>query len=640
MGFLAPVFLSLAALAAVPLLVHMLRRRINRTVDFPAVRYLQRMEQEHSRDLKLRNRLLMLLRILTVLAVAAAAARPIARLSGIGHAPISVAVVVDNSMSSGAVVNGKRQLDWLRENASKLLESLNADDRAWIVTADSRVIGGSNDAVLNALQTVEPLGGAGDMANSIRRAVALSASGAPRKSIVAVVTDAQRYALGIESDSALTSGSIPIIVLVPDTTPTSNSSVISAVPESHRWTPTGVLRMQFSAADSIEYRVVLDGKTVAGGSAGAGTVASPYTVSSRLASSSTGWVRGHVEIASDNLRADDIRHFAVRVAPPPSVYLRRESGEFLSAAVATLADEQRIRLNNNANDAITVSGADAAAVRLPALLTAPSDPVNIGEANRTLSRLGVPWRFGAITRNGVNSVGDVQGDTLNPANAAVNGARILLRYPLVYSGAGQSTVAVDTIATAGGAPWIVAGNGYVLVASPINPDATDLPVKAAFVPWLLETFTQRLGADGSAVYAAPGSKVSAFAFSDSIQDSTGHAQSWSGESKVAPQQAGVYYVLRGSERAGALVVNAEAGESDISSPDSAAFLARVSGDRITFHKAGSSWRTDVFSQASGRSLVVPLLLLAVVLLILESIVARTVSRPAEHAGAIGQRGTA
>ena len=97
MAFLAPAFLALAALAGVPLLVHLLRRRVARTIDFPAVRYLERMEQEHSKDLKLRNRLLLLLRLLAVIALALAAARPIMRLIGVGHAPIAVAVVLDNS---------------------------------------------------------------------------------------------------------------------------------------------------------------------------------------------------------------------------------------------------------------------------------------------------------------------------------------------------------------------------------------------------------------------------------------------------------------------------------------------------------------------------------------------------------------
>ena len=38
-----------------PLLIHLLRRRIGTRIDFPAARYLARAEQEHSRTLRLRN---------------------------------------------------------------------------------------------------------------------------------------------------------------------------------------------------------------------------------------------------------------------------------------------------------------------------------------------------------------------------------------------------------------------------------------------------------------------------------------------------------------------------------------------------------------------------------------------------------
>src|SRR5690348_7077681 len=73
-SFLAPLWLALAGAAAVPLLIHLLRRRIGTRVEFPAARYLARAEQEHSRSLKLRNLLLMLLRVAIVLLVALAAA--------------------------------------------------------------------------------------------------------------------------------------------------------------------------------------------------------------------------------------------------------------------------------------------------------------------------------------------------------------------------------------------------------------------------------------------------------------------------------------------------------------------------------------------------------------------------------------
>ena len=60
MAFLAPFFLALGVLAGVPLLIHLLRRRIGRIVEFPAVAYLLRMEREHSRERKLKNRFLLL----------------------------------------------------------------------------------------------------------------------------------------------------------------------------------------------------------------------------------------------------------------------------------------------------------------------------------------------------------------------------------------------------------------------------------------------------------------------------------------------------------------------------------------------------------------------------------------------------
>ena len=148
MAFLAPLFLTLATLVGVPLLVHLLRRKVGRTVDFPAVRYLTRMEQEHSRDLKLRHLFLLLLRMLAVLALALAAARPIAKLAGLGHAPVSVAIVLDNSMSTGIIGNERSVFDSLRADVRGVLADLSNDDRAWIVTADGRVIGGSAPSLL------------------------------------------------------------------------------------------------------------------------------------------------------------------------------------------------------------------------------------------------------------------------------------------------------------------------------------------------------------------------------------------------------------------------------------------------------------------------------------------------------------
>src|SRR5918912_621887 len=120
MEFLAPVWLAAAAAVAVPLLLHLMRRRIGTRIDFPAVRYLARAEREHSRKLRLRNLLLMLLRVAAVLLVTVAAARPVARLAGTGHAPTSLALVLDNSLSSSAIVSGRSVLEDLKARARSI----------------------------------------------------------------------------------------------------------------------------------------------------------------------------------------------------------------------------------------------------------------------------------------------------------------------------------------------------------------------------------------------------------------------------------------------------------------------------------------------------------------------------------------
>ncbi|MFL5582668.1 MAG: BatA domain-containing protein, partial [Gemmatimonadaceae bacterium] len=157
MGFIAPLWLALGLAAAVPLLLHLMRRRIGTRVVFPAARYLERAEREHSRRLRLRNLLLMALRVLLVLAVAAAAARPVGRVAGAGHAATAMALVLDNSLSTAVVVDGRPVLDRLREAARAALGRAAEGDRLWLVTADGRVVGGSRATLLDAVAHAAPL---------------------------------------------------------------------------------------------------------------------------------------------------------------------------------------------------------------------------------------------------------------------------------------------------------------------------------------------------------------------------------------------------------------------------------------------------------------------------------------------------
>jgi hypothetical protein len=190
-SFLEPLFLALGMAAAVPLLLHLMRRRSGLRVEFPAVRYLVRAEQENSRRLRLRNLLLMLLRVLLVLLIALAAARPVGRLAGTGHPATALAVVLDNSMSTGAAAGGEPVLAELARAARAALVRATSEDRLWLVTADGQVTGGTRDALLVAVDSARPLAGAGDVPAALARAAALvQAVDLPARQLL-LLTDAQ-----------------------------------------------------------------------------------------------------------------------------------------------------------------------------------------------------------------------------------------------------------------------------------------------------------------------------------------------------------------------------------------------------------------------------------------------------------------
>lgn len=648
MAFLAPFFLALGVLAGVPLLMHLLRRRIGRIVDFPAVAYLLRMEREHSRERKLKNRLLLLLRLIAVMALALAAARPIARLAGVGHSPVAVAIVIDNSMSSGLVVNSRPVLEALKAEARALIDALAPEDRGWIITADGKVTGGASAALQSALGALRPLGGHGDTRAAIARAVALARGGAPRAPVVAVLTDGQVNALGAATDSAVTANDVPVIVLAPSRAAVRNRAVLGAAPEPQRWTPTGNVNFEVQTPDTTPWRISLNGRTLARGSLAPGEYVRPTHVAARLSSATQGWLRGAVELDADELRADDARYFAVRVAPPPSVDIRNEAGLFVSAALGTLIDDGRIARVGVANAGglssagiarVSVSGAEAGSLNAPLLLLAPADPLRVGDANRNLQRLNIPWRFGALARDTVLARINMQ-FAHTAADSALEGAKVMQRYPLVpasASGGANGAVAhTDTLATAGNAPWAVAGAGYVILASPMLPTATDLPLRPTFVPWLFGVVAMRLGDDGQLIQAVPGQRLALPASVTALEMPDGTVNAAAALTGLAPTEPGVYLLRRDASVTGALVVNAEREESDLRLATERSLLARISGDNVSTATSASTWRSSILDQTAGRSLAWPLILLALLALIAESWLSR-MSATAVHTNAASSK---
>jgi hypothetical protein len=596
-SFLAPLYLLLGAAAAVPLLLHLLRRNIAARVEFPAARYLLRAEQEHSRSLRLRNLLLMLLRVVLVLAIALAAARPFVRGVGVGgHGTTAVAIVLDNSLSTTAMTGGAPLFDALREATRTLLRAATAGDRLWLVTADGRVRGGSRDALLAELDGISPLQGAGDLPLAVRRAGAAVETAPVPTRVIAVATDGQRTAWrGAARIGGLAS------VFVPAGDPPRNRAVIAAAAEPARWTPRGAVTARVDAPDSVGYRVVLDDRTLARGTASRGD-----PVSLRVAPPERGWRAGRVEIEPDDFAADDARHFAVWIGAPPAVTADPSAGAFVGTALSTLVADGRV----TAGGGVRVGAADVIG-DLPALILPPADPVRLGAANRALERLGIPWRFAALDRSPAVARGD-----------RLDGVPIAERYRLDAVGDRVG----DTLATAGGEPWIVGGPAYVLVASRLDPAATALPLRAAFVPWLADVLALRLGAPagdlGAPIDAVPGQRIRLPAGADALEAPSGERRAVQSETANAPDARGVWFVLRAGRRIGAVVVNAPPEESQLARWSADALGNRLAARGARAAGTANAWVRETFAPSTRRPALTPLLLLALLLLAAESAAVR------------------
>jgi hypothetical protein len=88
----------------------------------------------------------------------------------------------------------------------------------------------------------------------------------------------------------------------------------------------------------------------------------------------------------------------------------------------------------------------------------------------------------------------------------------------------------------------------------------------------------------------------------------------------------VYFVRRGAERVGALVVNPEAEESDLRRLPIPALRDRFRGRDVLVTDDAAEWNRSLFDAGSRRPLQVPLIVLALLLLAAETFLVRRSER--------------
>jgi len=292
------------------------------------------------------------------------------------------------------------------------------------------------------------------------------------------------------------------------------------------------------------------------------------TVSLPAQSLAPGWWVGEAALEPDELRADDRRPFAWRVAPPAKVMATPSAGSFVAAALAVLQAGRHIVDGRD----VVISGGDVP-ISPHAIVQPPEDPALVGQQNRALASRGVPWRWSQLATPGVLT---------SPELAVLNGVPVVRRYRLEGAGSGEEG-AGGVLATVNGEPWLVRSGSVVLLGSRLDTAWTALPAAPGFVPFI-DALVNRIVMGEAEVASAEG----------------------------APR---VEFRTRGTDTIGATVFGPDARESDVTPATAVLVTAALGGKDRTSVLSADRLAAEGFSgtrraDASGMLLVLTLLLAA------------------------------
>ncbi|MEZ4399478.1 MAG: BatA domain-containing protein [Kofleriaceae bacterium] len=184
MSFLAPLMLVGLVGLAIPVVIHLIGRRRATVVKFAALQFLFGSRRRTARRLQLRERALLVVRVLACVALAVAIAKPFtscaARGPTVTRGPQAVVFVIDDSFTSGYRLGGQTLLARELDAATRILNQLGPEAEVAVVRASegaanptelSREQLRTRDALLDLTPTMRPA----DLRRALTRAAQLLA---------------------------------------------------------------------------------------------------------------------------------------------------------------------------------------------------------------------------------------------------------------------------------------------------------------------------------------------------------------------------------------------------------------------------------------------------------------------------------
>jgi len=519
MAFLSPLFLLGAAAATVPIVLHFLKRQAEQRVRFAAVTFLKTAPVEQTSRRRLREWLLLALRVAALVLLALAFARPFFRSAGAGGAAGSTVVALDTSysMSSPARFDRAKAMarEAIRNTASgSTVGVVSFSDQATVLVRPTADRG----AALAAIDATTAGFG------STRYRAGLNAAGslvAQPKGTIVVVTDLQESGWDAGDRATVPAGTrieIRDVGALPE-----NLAITGLRVDSDRAIAT--VRSTGPRRREVHARLNIDGKAAAETSVAIDANGSAEAVFSRVRAGRTGSATdgGVAQVTIDDpdgIQADNARYAVLTGATHPAVLVATTGGDLVRDAFYL----QQALVAGGSDNKPEVAGISVAALSAWTQDRLARHAVVLLLSTRGLEPRGretlasyVAAGGGLLIVAGPDVDGSVVADVLGPGarlQVASNERRTTLltlapadvRHPIFRAfGAevaslglvtfrnaariGGSTCQTLAKFTSGEAALLdcTAGEGHaVVVASDLNNQWNDFPLRASFVPFVHE----------------------------------------------------------------------------------------------------------------------------------------------------------
>jgi hypothetical protein len=141
--FLESAFLWGLGAVSVPVVIHMLQSPTARIIDFPCIRFLKACQKRATRRTRLKNIILMLLRMAIIALIALGMAKPWREKEHtevFPDSPVSMVIVLDNSYSMGFLDKRRSRFDQAREAAIGLIDTLKPGDEVAVLLMNEQAV--------------------------------------------------------------------------------------------------------------------------------------------------------------------------------------------------------------------------------------------------------------------------------------------------------------------------------------------------------------------------------------------------------------------------------------------------------------------------------------------------------------------